>query len=154
MSENTEQTCLYNAEGFFQFEIIINVLVSSFPFISSRNKYVMNIRLNYKCFALSARGSTLVFRSHSDQILKIEETHKYRHGKHPQKTQTCQLEKLIICNCRRQHKWLLTFLMATRLLQTSTPPENSAIRPSFVNTCLKSDSLGSLMNTDVCVGTW
>ena len=48
---------------------------------------------------------------------------------------------------------ILTLLIATVLLQTSTPAENSADMPSLIRTCLKSDSLGSFMNTALCPGT-
>lgn len=42
----------------------------------------------------------------------------------------------------------LTLRTATMLLHTSTPPTNSAWMPSLSRTCLKSDSRGSLINTD------
>lgn len=42
----------------------------------------------------------------------------------------------------------LTLRTATILLHTSTPPTNSAWMPSLRRTCLKSESRGSLMNTD------
>lgn len=61
---------------------------------------------------------------------------------------------------RRKHffnspliKHTLTLRTATWLLQTSTPPTNSAWIPSRKRTCLKSDSLGSFIKTDWCPGT-
>ena len=48
---------------------------------------------------------------------------------------------------------ILTLLMATVLLHTRTPAENSADIPSLMRTCLKSDNLGSFMKTALCPGT-
>ena len=49
---------------------------------------------------------------------------------------------------------ILTLRTATLLLQISTPAINSAWIPSCRSTSLKSESLGSLINTALCPTNW